>query len=67
MSCMYAFHVRWAASSWPATVGTDAGNTHPDPSICPLGRIAVPAGKSANTWQSAWLDGLGAWPETRAM
>ena len=30
-------------------------------------RSVVPAGKSANTWQSVWLVGLGAWPETRAM
>ena len=67
MSSMYPFHLRWAASSWPATVGTDAGNTQPEPSICPPAPMAEPAGKSAKTWQSAWLLGLGAWPEISAM
>ncbi len=67
MSCMYAFQVRWWASSWSATVGTVEGKTQPDPLIWPSVATVAPVGKSLKTWQSDWLSGLGAWPEMRAM
>ncbi len=66
MSCMYPFQVRWAWSSWLATVVTDVGKTHPESEICPSGAMVAVDGKSTYCRQSAWLRGLGAWPEIRA-
>jgi hypothetical protein len=67
MSSMYAFQVRWAESSSSATECTVLGKTQPDPLLWPPAPMVVPAGKSAITWQSAWLLGFGAWPEMSAM
>ena len=35
--------MRWAASSWSATVGTEAGNTQPEPLIWPLAATVAEA------------------------
>ena len=67
MSSMYPFQVRWAWSIWLASVVTDVGKTQPESVIWPSAATVAVGGKSAKTGQSAWLDGLGACPEIKAM
>ena len=48
MSCMYPFQVRWAASSWSATVCTEVGNTQPESLIWPsVATVAVDGSANA--------------------
>ena len=57
----------FAAPSCAGSVFTLDGYTHPLPGCWPNDPSGPPAVKSANTPQSACVEGLGAWPLIMAM